>query len=73
MAGICVECWLGLHCVVQQILLLVPESTTFLELFTKEVASKLASGDCLEESLTVSVSQRERENGKQFAVKTTLV
>ena len=57
MAGVCVECWLDLWCVVQQTLLRVPESTTFWELFTKEVASKLASGDCLEESLTVSVSQ----------------
>ena len=56
MAGVCVECWLDLRCFDQQTLLRVPESTTFRELFTKEVASKLASGDCLEESLTVSVS-----------------
>ena len=56
MAGVCVECWLDLSCVAQQILLRVPESTTFQELFTKEVASKLASGDCLKESLIVSVS-----------------
>ena len=34
----------------------MPESITFPELFTKEVALKLAIGDCLEESLTVSVS-----------------
>ena len=33
----------------------VPERNTFRELSTKEVSSKLASGDCLEESLTVSV------------------
>ena len=56
MAVVCVERWLDLRYVVQQTLLCVPESTTFWELFTKEVASKLASGDCLEESLTLSVS-----------------
>ena len=56
MAGVCVERWLDLCCVVQQTFLHVPESTTFQELFTKEVASKLARGDCLEEALTVSVS-----------------
>ena len=56
MAGVCVECWLDLHCVVQHTWLRVPESTTFRELLTKEVASKLASGDCLEESLTVNLS-----------------
>ena len=56
MVGICVECWLDMRCVVQQTLLRVPESITFRELFTKVVASKLASGDCLEESLTVNVS-----------------
>ena len=42
--------------VVQHTLLHVPESTAFRELFTKEVASKLASEGCLEESLTMSVS-----------------
>ena len=46
----------ALRKVAQQILLRVPESITFREQLTKEVASKLASGDCLEESLTVSVS-----------------
>ena len=54
--GICIECWLNLHWVVQQTLLHVPERTTFRELFSKEVASKLVSRDCHEESLAVSVS-----------------
>ena len=54
--GVCSECWVDLRCVVQQTLLRVPESTTFRELFRKEVASKVASGDCHEESLAVSVS-----------------
>ena len=73
MAGVCIECWLDLRCVAQQILLRVPESTTFRELFMKEVASKLASGDGLKESLTVSVSPTWKGDGKQFAVKTILV
>ena len=64
MAGVCVECWLDLRCVVQQTLLRVPESTTFRELFSKEVASKLVSGDCLEESLTVSVSPTRKGEWK---------
>ena len=54
--GVCIECWLDLCCVVQQTLLRVPESTTFLELFRKEVASKVVSGDCNKESLAVSIS-----------------
>ena len=56
MAGVCVEGWLDLHCIIQQTLLCVPESTTIQELLTKEVGSKLASRDCLEDSLTASVS-----------------
>ena len=36
----------------------------FRELFTKEVALKLANGDCLEESLTVSVSPTGKEKCK---------
>ena len=56
MAGICIECWLDLRCVVQQTLLRVPESTTFRELFRKKVASKVVSRDCHEELLAVSVS-----------------
>ena len=34
----------------------MPESTTFWELFRKEVALKVVSRDCHEESLAVSVS-----------------
>ena len=56
MAGICIECRLELCCVVQQTLLSVPESTTFLELLSKEVASKLVSRDFHKGSLAVSVS-----------------
>ena len=64
MATVCVECWLDLRCVFQQTLLRVPESTSFRELFTKEVALKLASRDYLEESLTVSVSPTGKEELK---------
>ena len=64
MAGVCVERWLDLRCVVQHTLLCVPESTTFRVLFTKEVASKLASGDCLEELLTVSMSPTRKGEWK---------
>ena len=55
MAGVCIECWLDLHCVVQQTLMSVPESTTFRELLSKEVASKLVSRDFHKGSLAVSV------------------
>ena len=45
MEGVCIECWLDLRFVVQQTLLRVSESTTFRELFRKEVASKVINGD----------------------------
>ena len=56
MGAVCVEFLLDLHCTIQQILLCVPESVTFQGAVHEGVASKLASGDYLEESLTVSVS-----------------
>ena len=43
MVVVCIECWLDLRCLVQRTLLCVPKSSTFLELFSKEVASKLIS------------------------------
>ena len=64
MAAVCIECWVDLRCVVQQTLLRVPESTTFWELFSKEVASKFISRDCHEESLAVSVSPRGKGEWK---------
>ena len=57
--------WICVHnYVVQRTLLRVAESITFRELFKKEIASKLASRECLEESLTVSVSPTGKGDSK---------
>ena len=64
MAGVCIECWLDLYCVVQQTLLSVPESTTFWELLSKEVGSKLVSRNFHKGSLAVSVSPTRKGEWK---------
>ena len=61
MAGVCIECCVDLQCVVQQTLLLVPDSITVWELFRKEVASKLVSRNCLENLLAMSVSLTNKQ------------
>ena len=42
-SGVCIECCLDLCCVIEQCLLCVPDSTTYCELFKKELANQRGS------------------------------
>ena len=70
MAGVCVECWLHLDCIVQPNLLRNPEDTTFQKLFETSVLPKLSdeNKEGVLTSLDVSVSESGRGMWKKVCV-----
>ena len=57
-AGVCIECWLELHCIVEQHLLRVPDDTKFFELFGTKIAPKLRGEDYHKEFVILNVSPK---------------
>ena len=70
MAGVCVECWLNLECVVEPNLLRVPEDATFRKLFESSVLPKLSSKnkEGCSTSLDVSVSASGQGMWKKVSI-----